>query len=74
MKYFLVEAYERIKPYDAHFVGNIHDEVQLEVKEEQAEEVAKILEQTFIDVGEKIGMRIKMEGEAKIGKNWEETH
>lgn len=74
MKYFLVEVDKRLENFDAHFVGNIHDEVQLEVKEEQAEEVAKILTQTFIDVGEAIGMRIKMEGEAKIGNNWKETH
>ena len=74
MKYFLVEAEKRLKKFDAHFVGNIHDEVQLEVREDQAEEVASILEQTFIDVGKQIGMRIKMEGEAKIGLNWADTH
>ncbi|OYT57724.1 MAG: DNA polymerase [Desulfurococcales archaeon ex4484_217_2] len=74
MKYFLIEAEKRLKNFDAHFVGNIHDEVQVEVKEDQAEEVKEILEQTFVDVGEQIGMRIKMEGEARIGNNWKETH
>jgi len=74
MKYFLVEAEKRLKNFDAHFVGNIHDEVQLEVLESQAEEVKHILEQTFVDVGEQLGMRIKMEGEAKIGDNWKDTH
>ncbi len=74
MKYYLVETEKRLKNFDANFVGNIHDEVQMEVKEEQAEEVAKILTQTFIDVGNQLGMRIKMEGEAKIGNNWMETH
>jgi DNA polymerase I-like protein with 3'-5' exonuclease and polymerase domains len=74
MKYYLVETEKRLKNFDAHFVGNIHDEVQIEVREDQAEEVVKILEQTFIDVGEMIGMRIKMEGEAKIGDNWADTH
>ena len=74
MKFFLVEAEKRLEKFDANFVGNIHDEVQLEVREDQAEEVKLILEQTFIDVGEQIGMRIKMEGEAKIGDNWADTH
>lgn len=74
MKYFLVEADKRLKNFDAYFVGNIHDEVQMEVRADQAEEVANILTQTFIDVGQAIGMRIKMEGAAKIGNNWKETH
>lgn len=74
MKYWVVEVNKRLQGYDAKFVGNIHDEVQMEVREDQAEEVAEILTQTFIDVGEAIGMRIKMEGEAKIGDNWKETH
>jgi DNA polymerase I-like protein with 3'-5' exonuclease and polymerase domains len=74
MKYWLIEIDKRLENFDASFVGNIHDEVQMEVREDQAEEVAKILEQAFIDVGEAIGMRIKMEGEAKIGNTWEETH
>lgn len=76
MKYLLVEADKMIKEkeYDARFVGNIHDEFQVEVNEEQAEDFARDLESLFIKVGEKIGMNIKMEGEAKIGRNWRETH
>jgi DNA polymerase I-like protein with 3'-5' exonuclease and polymerase domains len=74
MKYWLVEIEKRLENFDASFVGNIHDEVQVEVREDQAEEVAKILEDAFIDVGEAIGMRIKMEGEAQIGNTWEDTH
>lgn len=74
MKYYLVETYKRLENYDAHFVGNIHDEVQLEVIDSEVEEVKQILEQTFIDVGEQIGMRIKMEGEAKSGRTWADTH
>ena len=74
MKYYLIEVEKRLENYDAVFVGNIHDEVQMEVREDQAEEVAQILTDTFISVGEAIGMRIKMEGEAKIGNNWMETH
>ena len=74
MKYWLIEIDKRLENFDASFVGNIHDEVQMEVREDQAEEVAAILEQAFVDVGEQIGMRIKMEGEAKIGSNWKDTH
>ena len=76
MKYWVVAVDKMIqdKGYDASIVGNIHDEIQVEVREDQAEEFARKLEALFITVGEDIGMRIKMEGEAKIGSNWYETH
>ena len=76
MKYVLVEMDKvfKEKGYDYKFVGNIHDEVQIEVKEVEAEMVAKDAEAVFIEVGKQIGMRIKMEGEAKIGNNWYDTH
>jgi len=76
MKYWVIEVDRMIttEGYDARMVGNIHDEIQVEVREDQAEEFAKNLEALFIKVGEDIGMRIKMEGEAKIGRNWYETH
>ena len=76
MKYWVVAVAKMIKKegYDARMVGNIHDEIQVEVREDQAEIFAKKLEGLFITVGEELGMRIKMEGEAKIGDNWYDTH
>lgn len=76
MKYWVIAVDKMIKEegLDAKMVGNIHDEIQCEVREDQAEKFAKNLESLFIKVGKDIGMRIKMEGEAKIGNNWEETH
>ena len=76
MKYVLVEMDKQFKEkgYDYKFVGNIHDEVQIEVKESDAEDAGKTAEEVFIIVGEQLSMRIKMEGEAKIGNNWYDTH
>jgi len=76
MKYWVVAVDKMIQDeeYDAHIVGNIHDEIQVEVREDQAEKFSKKLEALFITVGKDIGMRIKMEGEAKIGDNWFSTH
>ena len=76
MKYVLVEMDKQFKKegFDYRFVGNIHDEVQIEVKEDEAERMAKKAESIFIQVGEAMSMRIKMEGEAKIGDNWYDTH
>jgi len=76
MKYWVVAVDKMIgeEKYDAHIVGNIHDEIQVEVREDQAQEFATKLEALFITVGEDIGMRLKMEGEAKVGDNWYDTH
>ena len=76
MKYWVVSVQKMIdtEGFDAKIVGNIHDELQVEVREDQAEKFSKNLVALFITVGEEIGMRIKMEGEAKIGNNWKDTH
>lgn len=59
---------------DYEFVGNIHDEVQIQVKEEYAERVAEVCVSTFKEVTDYFSFRILLEGEAKIGSNWKETH
>ena len=76
MKYWVVAVDKMITRdnFDASIVGNIHDEIQVEVREDQAEKFTRNLEELFIKVGEDIGMRIKMEGEAKVGGNWFDTH
>ena len=76
MKYWVVAVDNMITRdnFDASIVGNIHDEIQVEVREDQAEKFTRNLEELFIKVGEDIGMRIKMEGEAKVGGNWFDTH
>jgi len=59
---------------DYEFVANIHDEVQIQVKEEYADRVAEICVATFHEVTEWFNFRILLEGEAKVGDNWKETH
>jgi DNA polymerase I-like protein with 3'-5' exonuclease and polymerase domains len=76
MKYYLVELNKQLteRKLDFAFVGNIHDEVQIQVKEEHAEEVARIAEACFGIVEKQLNWRCKLEGEAKIGNNWADTH
>ena len=76
MKYYLVELNKQLteRNIDFAFVGNIHDEVQIQVKEEQADEVASIAEACFPIVEMKLNWRCKLDGEAKIGNNWADTH
>lgn len=80
MKYYTTELYKNIvnKKYiwgkDFAFVLNIHDEVQLEVKEELAEEFAKICENTFLDITQLLNFRVPLKGSSDIGNNWADTH
>lgn len=59
---------------DAHFVCNVHDEWQIEVKEEEAETVGKLGVEAIIEAGEAFELFCELDGEYKIGDNWSETH
>ena len=79
MKYYLIEVdkqlsaiYEEGKQFA--FIGNIHDEIQIEVDEDIAEDVAKIAVKAFENVTEQLNFRVPLRGSADIGDNWYETH
>jgi DNA polymerase I-like protein with 3'-5' exonuclease and polymerase domains len=55
-------------------VAYVHDEVQVLVKEEYAESIAKLCIQAIKDAGEHYNLRIPLDGEYKFGRNWAETH
>lgn len=79
MKYYACCLYDNLlSKYkwgdDFAYLLNVHDEVQIEVNEEIAEEVAKICEDTFEEVTELLKFRIKLKGQANVGINWAETH
>ena len=74
MKQALVLATEKLKDVPHKFVGNIHDEFQVETPTEHAETVGKALVQSIIEAGEVLEMRCPLDGEFKIGKTWAETH
>ena len=79
MKYYLVlldenlaKKFETGKQYE--FVGNIHDEVQIEVDEDIVAEVEEICEKTFDDVTQVLNFRIPLRGTADSGDSWADTH
>ena len=74
MKYYTVQLANNLKGFDARMVGNIHDEVQMEVLVSQVDEVKKIAEASFAEVTELLNFRIKLEGEAQDGTTWYDTH
>lgn len=52
----------------------VHDEIQIAVREEIAEEATKIAVDCIRKVTEDFHWRIPLDGEAKLGKTWADTH
>lgn len=52
----------------------VHDEVQLEVDEEIADEVGRVAIECIVRAGRKLNVRVPLSGEYKVGDNWAETH
>lgn len=70
----LLDEYANIANINYKFIGNIHDEIQSEVSEEDAEEFGKLAVKAIQDAGIQLGVRIRLDGEYKIGNNWYDTH
>jgi DNA polymerase I-like protein with 3'-5' exonuclease and polymerase domains len=70
---FLDESIRRNK-LDAKFVVNVHDEFQLEVKEEHAQRVGFLAVESIRKAGRTLKLRCPLDGEYKIGDNWCQTH
>jgi DNA polymerase I-like protein with 3'-5' exonuclease and polymerase domains len=56
------------------FVLNVHDEWQMEVREENTDEVGQLAVQAIRDAGDFFKFRCPLDGEFRIGNNWAETH
>lgn len=55
-------------------VAHIHDEIQLQIKEELADEIGKIAVQCFERAGEHFALRCPITAEYRVGQTWAETH
>lgn len=58
----------------AHLVAWVHDEVQLEVDEEIADEIGAMCLRAFKEAGEWFNFRVRIDGEYKVGLTWADTH
>ena len=76
MKWAMIEAYHRIKAagLDGHQVAVVHDEMQYDCSEKDAEAIGIILRQCIRDAGEHFKSYCPLEGEYKIGDTWSDTH
>ena len=74
MKQALIILNDKIKDLDAHFVANVHDEWQIEVREDLADTVGKLGVEAIIEAGKVLQLKCPLDGEYKAGDNWSETH
>lgn len=76
MKYWLIVVMREVKArgLDVTPVGNIHDEGQFKVRNDQVEEFEEICIAAFPAVEQYFKFRCPLAGEAKHGPDWAHTH
>ena len=56
------------------FVANVHDEWQIEIKEELADRVGILGVKAIEQAGRNLDLKCELTGEYNVGDNWAETH
>ncbi len=69
-KMALVFLREKLQGYDARVVNTVHDEIVVEVREDQAEEVCKLVEHEMIRAAKEVLREVPMVADAKVGDYW----
>ena len=76
MKQAVVILHKRLRKakIDFKMVANVHDEWQIEVEEQRAEEAGILGKEAIKEAGIMLNMRCPLDGEYKVGNSWKETH
>jgi DNA polymerase I-like protein with 3'-5' exonuclease and polymerase domains len=76
MKQALVIATDKLATYGYPYklVAQVHDEFQVEVPEEYAQQVGAVFRNAIREAGRQLNLRCPLDGEFNIGNNWAETH
>ena len=70
----ILEEFATIYKIEYRFVGNIHDEFQVEVREDQADKFGWLAVECIKAAGIHFNLRCPLDGEYKVGKSWADTH
>ena len=62
------------KKLDAKFVANVHDEWQIECREDHADAVGKLGVEAIVRAGKIFNLNCPLDGDYNVGSNWSETH
>ncbi len=71
IKMAMIKVNEAIENYDANILLQIHDELLIEVKDEELEEVKNIVKNTMENI---VDFGVDFPVEIKTGKNWGDVH
>jgi len=76
MKQAVVILHKKLRKskIDFKMVANVHDEWQIEVEEQRAEEAGILGKEAIKEAGIMLNMRCPLDGEYKVGNSWKETH
>lgn len=76
MKQAVVILYKKLVKANIwhEFKANVHDEWQIECREQDAEKVGQLGVESIKEAGIILNMRCPLTGEYKVGNNWKETH
>jgi len=72
-----LQIFEQYAPQwklDYKLLGSIHDEYQIEARENQADKVGYLMVESIKAAGIALDLKCPLDGEYKIGANWAETH
>ncbi|MDD2731493.1 MAG: DNA polymerase [Candidatus Portnoybacteria bacterium] len=70
VKQAMIFTTERIKGYDARLILTVHDEIVVEVRDDQVEEVKPIVEKAVVDGFAEFFHVVKMETDGMVGNCW----
>ena len=70
----LLDEYAKLWNIDYKFIGNIHDEIQTEVREDEADVFGRLAVSCIEAAGTYYKLNCPLAGEYQVGDNWSETH
>ena len=70
----ILDKYAILWGIDYKFVGNIHDEFQVEVRADQADKFGRLATDCIVAAGLHYNLRCPLAGDYKVGASWAETH
>jgi len=80
MKVALIQLFNRLNQMkwqfgrEYSFVANVHDEFQAEVQPDKASVFCELAVDAIRRAGKELKLNVMLDGEAKIGETWKETH
>jgi DNA polymerase I-like protein with 3'-5' exonuclease and polymerase domains len=80
MKVALIQLFNRLNQMkwqfgrEYSFVANVHDEFQAEVQPDKASVFCELAVDAIRRAGKELKLNVMLDGEAKVGETWKETH